>query len=1503
MFTALLLLFVTFAFQPGQILSAKRINRASITNQAGSFTQICRISDLNRDGIDELLIGQPGGASNIGMVHIVMINSGGTITTVSYSQNDITGVAPSAVFVDQGWGQAVTAIGDMDGNGYDDFVVSCPSCPGEANPQKLGRLWLVLLMSEANIKLVTPMALDIVSSSYGTLGGSIADAGDVNQDGVHDLYVSQVSQTGEGKVFLFFLTRDGNILSYRELVSPAPVGDVGSEYVFISSGYCDELATSVKQQISLRACATLCSATSGCNGFSYNDKNQFCITSAQYCMNRVQDTSSSYVLRSAFTNPAIEVFGQYPRKAGDINQDGIPDFLGRGVVDFRGSIVIDFLDYKGLPLAAVNISQANQFIETCGVSFNCKLPFGAAFARTNAEAMMDINGDGFVDLLAPIQSVNELVLYALFLDGQGQVTGATQIDSSQIFVEGGNTNLVTVPWPQQITYLGHLNSVSATAVAMENAADFFVLFSMYVVEKPEGAVCYANYECLSFVCQQGVCLQNTYEKYMPDQAFSVLWPSLGPNFEIDVTFQIDDDMGLQVVNRANDFQLFTGSDGMLVFKMFSSTGTTAVLLKSKVMVPLKIVLRVQIISLDDTVSMYVDTVLQQKAKFSGQVPTSLASQLVYVGKMPPSSPAAYGLIVRLLINGQNTLEQNYNACFDVPCHQVQCIDDPSELGYTCAAPDYCKNNYCFHPQLCYVANNAVNCAACGDGYTGDGVHCTDYDACVLATCPSETTCMDQAPPSWAYTCECTDPTSAYCQQYNNEQCYTSRNPCFNNYQCVPMVSGVPNCVCGNGYVVDSTGMCVVFDACANASTPCGAGLAGKCRNYPPPSTDYYCDQLCANGYVKNSSGVCVDWNGCSLLPCYTNVTCRDRPPPNWGYDCDPCPKGTTGDGHTCTDINACTGGGKCYTDDLCVDLPAPADGVSGYVCNPCPEGMVGDGKHCQQRVACAFGQNHCFDSSMCANIPSNPGYNCSCPDGMVGNGINCSTSCSGAVQCVFKTTSLCPQGYEGNGFVCQEYDACAHGVVCPAGYSCIDQRPPSTSFTCTTCGPGYRNNPITKQCENFDACASNPCAIGGLPLCVDRAPPSMGYMCQACPVGFETVGAMCNQIFPTPPTSRPTRAPSTSSPTLKPTTRSPTFNPTTINPTPATPTTSKPTTLAPTTKVPTTAAPTNTPATGAPTNTPSTGAPTNNPTPTKNPTLPTPTIPPSRVPTKAPTPTSPTSPPTVTPTTVGPTTQAPTTTKPTTERPTTVLPTTRWPTAPTTPTTLEPTSPTTAGPTKAPTGSPTPDVSQVNPDVTGQIVFLDSSQSAWNENLALHQNQFLDLFANVTDLGPPAGSHSTVTFGSVLQGSAIVEFFVLNVPPNAGLAQSQMNAIKALVSPDPQLGNFDLYSLKLTNGAIKVTTEPPPPTTTVTSDESGSAVAGSKAANDWAAGTGLSQTWWIVIIVVSALLLFCLIGVIVYCCCCTTSKEHRKLMKLRQKKVPLEIDDPDVIQGNEIDAE
>lgn len=205
--------------------------------------------------------------------------------------------------------------------------------------------------------------------------------------------------------------------------------------------------------------------------------------------------------------------------------------------------------------------------------------------------------------------------------------------------------------------------------------------------------------------------------------------------------------------------------------------------------------------------------------------------------------------------------------------------------------------------------------------------------------------------------------------------------------------------------------------------------------------------------------------------------------------------------------------------------------------------------------------------------------------------------------------------------------------------------------------------------------------------------------------------------------------------------------------------------------------------------------------------------------------------------------------------------------------------------------------------MTGQIVFLDSSQSAWNENLALHQNQFLDLFANVTDLGPPAGSHSTVTFGSVLQGSAIVEFFVLNVPPNAGLAQSQMNAIKALVSPDPQLGNFDLYSLKLTNGAIKVTTEPPPPTTTVTSDESGSAVAGSKAANDWAAGTGLSQTWWIVIIVVSALLLFCLIGVIVYCCCCTTSKEHRKLMKLRQKKVPLEIDDPDVIQGNEIDAE
>lgn len=60
-----------------------------------------------------------------------------------------------------------------------------------------------------------------------------------------------------------------------------------------------------------------------------------------------------------------------------------------------------------------------------------------------------------------------------------------------------------------------------------------------------------------------------------------------------------------------------------------------------------------------------------------------------------------------------------------------------------------------------------------------------------------------------------------------------------------------------------------------------------------------------------------------------------------GYRCGPCPIGQTGDGHTCSYINACEPN-PCYPGVRC-------GGISNepfYRCGPCPNGMTGDGENC-----------------------------------------------------------------------------------------------------------------------------------------------------------------------------------------------------------------------------------------------------------------------------------------------------------------------------------------------------------------------------------------------------------------------------------------------------------------------------------------------------------------------------------------------------------------------------
>lgn len=66
----------------------------------------------------------------------------------------------------------------------------------------------------------------------------------------------------------------------------------------------------------------------------------------------------------------------------------------------------------------------------------------------------------------------------------------------------------------------------------------------------------------------------------------------------------------------------------------------------------------------------------------------------------------------------------------------------------------------------------------------------------------------------------------------------------------------------------------------------------------------------------------------------------------------------------------------------CVDM------VDGYRCGPCPLGQTGDGRTCTYVNACD--PNPCYPGVQCGNINSEPFFRCGpCPPGLTGNGEKC----------------------------------------------------------------------------------------------------------------------------------------------------------------------------------------------------------------------------------------------------------------------------------------------------------------------------------------------------------------------------------------------------------------------------------------------------------------------------------------------------------------------------------
>jgi len=220
---------IIFMNTDGSVASIVEIN-SSTTNgpslaASDNFgTSIANIGDLNNDGVNDLAVGalgDDGGGTNRGAVHIMYMNTDGSVDS-TVEINDSTENGPTLSDDDE-FGTSIANIGDLNNDGVNDLAVGALGDDGGGTNR--GAVHIMYMNTDGSVD--STVEINDSTENGPTLsdddefGTSIANIGDLNNDGVNDLAVGALGDDGggtnRGAVHIMYMNTDGSVDSTVEI--------------------------------------------------------------------------------------------------------------------------------------------------------------------------------------------------------------------------------------------------------------------------------------------------------------------------------------------------------------------------------------------------------------------------------------------------------------------------------------------------------------------------------------------------------------------------------------------------------------------------------------------------------------------------------------------------------------------------------------------------------------------------------------------------------------------------------------------------------------------------------------------------------------------------------------------------------------------------------------------------------------------------------------------------------------------------------------------------------------------------------------------------------------------------------------------------------------------------------------------------------------------------------------------------------------------------------------